>query len=138
MDNNNYNNNLIYIENRAEFSDLQILVLNKSAQLNENVSIIRLPEENVRCPRKKPMKVSGWGRSWVKDVAETELSRFLMTTEVACLDPHGYCKVFRYQRYENSTICAGNLKHSNTGTGSGDSGGSKDNLIVIVVRVEFR
>ena len=132
---NKYNNNLIYIENTAEFSDLQILVLNKSAQLNENVSIVRLPEENVRCPRKMTMKVSGWGRSWVKDGAETELSRFLMTTEVTCLDPHGYCKVFGYQRYENSTICAGNLKHSNTGTGSGDSGGSYVNLIVIVIRV---
>ena len=75
------------------------------------------------------MMVSGCGNTWVNDRAEAELSRFLMTTEVTCLDFHNQCKSFELDIFENSTICAGNLEHNNTGTWYGDSGGSYKNFI---------
>ena len=72
--------------------------------------------------------VSGWGSTWVRnrtaDKTTLEVSRFLMTTEVTCLDLDKHCKVFELESYENSTICAGNLRHNNTGSWFGDSGGS--------------
>ena len=86
--------------------------------------MIMLPEENISCPKGKAMMVSGWGRSWVRNPNASDTSRFLMTTEVTCLDLHNHCKDFELESYENSTICAGNLRHNNTGSWFGDSGGS--------------
>ena len=134
-DDDSNNINLFDIEKTAEFYDFDILVLNKSVQLNENVSMIKLPEENISCPRGETMMVSGWGRTWVKDRSEFDKSRFLMTTEVTCLDLHNHCKVFEVERFENSTICAGNQNHNDTGAWKGDSGGSYINLIVVIINV---
>ena len=90
--------------------------------------MIKLPEENVSCPQGKPIMVSGWGRTWVRNKRASYKSRFLMTTELSCLD-HDHCKVLnKFKKfgaiYENNTICTGNLQHNNTGTWKGDSGGS--------------
>ena len=119
---------MIYKDKTAEYYDFEILVLNKTVQLNENVSMIKLPEENVSCPEGRMAMVSGWGSTWVRnrtaDGNTLEVSRFLMTTEVTCLDLHNHCKDFELESYENSTICAGNLRHNNTGSWFGDSGGS--------------
>ena len=130
---------MIYKDKTAEYYDFEILVLNKTVQLNENVSMIKLPEENVSCPEGQMAMVSGWGSTWVRnrtaDRNTLEVSRFLMTTEVTCLDHHNHCKVFELESYENSTICTGKLNHNDTGSWTGDSGGIYIILFRVVIRV---
>ena len=115
---------LNYVDNRTEFADFSIVVLNNTVDLNDKISAIKLPAENSSCPEGKIMSVRGWGITWL-DKYNYKLdnpSRHLMAAKQLCLDVMNHCS--GKKQFADWIICAGDPIDPRNAPCFGDSGGN--------------
>ena len=105
---------------------MSIVVLNNTVNLDENISVIKLPTENASCPEVKIMTVRGWGLSWLDEFNykpyQNIPSRYLMAAKQQCLDVENHCS--NKKHFGNGIICAGDPTNTKNAACYRDIGGN--------------
>ncbi|XP_044148524.1 granzyme A-like [Bufo gargarizans] len=104
-----------------KLNDIQLLQLEKPANLNKYVTVIALPKREEKIAAKKICSVAGWG---LTDSRKKISSNVLREANLEIVDNETCKKAYsKNQPITSSMMCAGPLKKRNDDSCNGDSGG---------------